>query len=154
MGSPEHAGLPNLRVVLSGAAPFDEEVAKATEARLGCRVIQGYGLSETSPVTHATRLKSDRIVVTGVGPPVPNTEARIVSIESGADCESRQHGAGELPKGFVVLKAALTSAAWRTFPQRVAPHKRLHSADFVQQIPRSPAGKILRRLLVPSGQSA
>jgi acyl-CoA synthetase (AMP-forming)/AMP-acid ligase II len=239
-GLPERPDLPNLRVVLSGAAPLDETVANAAAARLGCRVVQGYGLTETSPVTHATRLTSNRIVVAGVGPPVPNTEAKIVNIETGTDCEPRQHGeicvrgpqvmkgylnhpaataqtidadgwlhtgdigyadedgcffvvdrvkelikykghqvapaeleallvthpsiadaavigmrdelAGEVPKGFVVLSADATPAEILTYvSERVAPHKRLSSVDFVPQIPRSPAGKILRRLLAQPG---
>jgi len=62
--------------------------------------------------------------------------------------------AGEVPKAFVVLKAdqasRLTTAdslmAW--VAERVAPHKRVRLVEFVSQIPKSPSGKILRRLLV------
>ncbi len=43
-----------LRFLLSGAAPLTEHLAAAAAARLGCRVLQGYGLTETSPVTHAS----------------------------------------------------------------------------------------------------
>lgn len=109
-GLPERPELPNLRVVLSGAAPLDEAIAKAAAARLGCPVVQGYGLTETSPVTHATRLTSNRIVVAGVGPPVPNTDAKIVNVETGMECEPRQHG--EIcVRGPQVMKGYLNRAA-------------------------------------------
>ena len=62
--------------------------------------------------------------------------------------------AGEIPKAYVVLKpgdaAQATSAdaimAW--VAERVAPHKRIRQMEFVDQIPKSASGKILRRLLV------
>jgi len=62
--------------------------------------------------------------------------------------------AGEVPKAFVVLKpdsqSKSTTAemimAW--VAERVAPHKRIRQLEFIEQIPKSPSGKILRRLLV------
>ena len=62
--------------------------------------------------------------------------------------------AGEIPKAFVVLKAdgqskATTATALMAWvAERVAPHKRIRSLEFIEQIPKSPSGKILRRLLV------
>ncbi len=44
----------SLRSVLSGAAPLDGELAAACSQRLGCEVVQGYGMTEASPVTHMT----------------------------------------------------------------------------------------------------
>jgi acyl-CoA synthetase (AMP-forming)/AMP-acid ligase II len=84
--------LSSLHTLFSGAAPLGENVAMAASARLGCRVIQGYGLTETSPVTHATRAGSDRIRVAGIGPPLPNTEARIVDVAGGAELGPNQEG--------------------------------------------------------------
>ena len=68
--------------------------------------------------------------------------------------------AGEVPKAFVVLKpdtaSQATSAdaimAW--VAERVAPHKRIRLLEFVNQIPKSPSGKILRRLLVDGAGAA
>ena len=48
----EDYDLSSLAVVLSGAAPLDHELGDAVARRLGCRVVQGYGMSELSPVSH------------------------------------------------------------------------------------------------------
>ena len=45
--------LSSLEFMLSGAAPLSAELEVACGTRLGCRMQQGYGLTETSPVTHA-----------------------------------------------------------------------------------------------------
>jgi acyl-CoA synthetase (AMP-forming)/AMP-acid ligase II len=60
--------------------------------------------------------------------------------------------AGEVPKAFVVLKAQSTGDDMDQviidfIAARVAPYKRIRSVEFVEEIPKSPAGKILRRLL-------
>jgi len=60
--------------------------------------------------------------------------------------------AGEVPKAFVVLRAPATAEelmAW--VAERVASYKRVRQVVFTDSIPRSPAGKILRRLLVDHG---
>ena len=63
--------------------------------------------------------------------------------------------AGEVPKAFVVLKGEATPDELMAFvAQRVAPHKKIRRLEIVEQIPRSPAGKILRRLLVESERRA
>ena len=46
--------LSSLQLVNSGAAPLSAELAGAAAERIGCPVVQGYGMTETSPVTHAT----------------------------------------------------------------------------------------------------
>ena len=62
--------------------------------------------------------------------------------------------AGEVPKAFVVLKAdeasrATPAEAIMAFvAERVAPHKRVRHVEFIDQIPKSASGKILRRVLV------
>ena len=63
--------------------------------------------------------------------------------------------AGEIPKAFVVLKtgAAVDGDALMDFLRdKVAPYKRVRQVEVVDAIPRSPAGKILRRLLVHKNQ--
>ena len=57
--------------------------------------------------------------------------------------------AGEVPKAFIVLRGSATAdelAGW--LAERVAPYKRVRRIEFVDQIPKSASGKILRRHLV------
>ncbi|HEY8134365.1 MAG TPA: hypothetical protein VII12_20975, partial [Thermoanaerobaculia bacterium] len=62
--------------------------------------------------------------------------------------------AGQVPKAFVVLKAEATADQLMGFvAERVAPYKKLRRLEVTDQIPRSPSGKILRRLLVERGQA-
>jgi acyl-coenzyme A synthetase/AMP-(fatty) acid ligase len=56
--------------------------------------------------------------------------------------------AGEIPRAFVVLKAPATADELMAFvAQHVAPHKKVRRLEFIDAIPKSPSGKILRRLL-------
>ncbi len=77
--------LTSLRFVMSGAAPLGSELTEQVEARIDRPVIQGYGMTELSPVSHCSPL--DQIKHGTIGPPVASTEARIVDPDSGADCE-------------------------------------------------------------------
>jgi acyl-CoA synthetase (AMP-forming)/AMP-acid ligase II len=227
--------LSSLRLIACGAAPLDEDLARSAEERVGCPVRQGFGMTETGPVTHIT--PDDRIedVSPGaIGLLLPSTEARIVDPETGEDSEgdgelwvrgpqvmrgylgdpeatartitadgwlrtgdlARVDGAGEfrivdrlkelikykgyqvapaelegllvshpaiadaavvpvpdercgeLPKAFVRCRAEVDPdelMAW--VAERVAPYKRVRAVELVDEIPRSPSGKILRRLL-------
>lgn len=88
-----------VKVIFSGAAPLDASLAEAVAARLGCVVTQGYGMTETSPVTHATPVQLLEVDRAAVGPLLPNTEARVVDPDSGSDVEvpaQRQSAPGEL----------------------------------------------------------
>jgi acyl-CoA synthetase (AMP-forming)/AMP-acid ligase II len=56
--------------------------------------------------------------------------------------------AGEIPRAFVVLKGAATADELIAYvAERVAPYKRIRRVEFIDAIPKSPSGKILRRLL-------
>ena len=74
--------LRSIRICLSGSAPLPLEVAKTFEAETGGRVVEGYGLSETSPVTHANPIRGERRAGS-VGLPVPGTDQRVVDVETG-----------------------------------------------------------------------
>ncbi len=77
--------LSSLRVIKSGAAPLDAALQDACVARLGCGLVQGYGMTEASPVTHATSNRPGESRPGKIGPLVPNTECRIVDVTTGAD---------------------------------------------------------------------
>jgi acyl-CoA synthetase (AMP-forming)/AMP-acid ligase II len=63
--------------------------------------------------------------------------------------------AGQVPKAFVVLKGELTPADILEYvAARVAPYKKLRSVEVIDHIPKSPSGKILRRILVERERSA
>ena len=229
--------LSRVHTLFSGAAPLSEYVAAVASARLGCRVVQGYGLTETSPVTHATRMDDGTTKIGGIGPPVPNTEARVVDVATGAELEPGREGeicvrgpqvmkgylnrpdataamidadgwlhtgdigyadddgcffivdrlkelikykgmqiapaeleavllthplvadaavipianeeCGEVPKAFVVLRSDVAPEEIMGYvAARVAPYKKLRAVEVIEQIPKAPSGKILRRVLV------
>ena len=75
--------LSRMRTLFSGAAPLGEAVTRACAERLGCVVMQGYGLTETSPGTHVAPCDPDRIKAGAVGPPIPNTECKVLDLITG-----------------------------------------------------------------------
>jgi len=228
--------LSQLRQVFSGAAPLSAELALAAGTRLGCEVVQGYGMTEMSPVSHLT--PPGQFVPGSVGVLVPNSEMRVVDPATGLDRDPGEDGelwvrgpqvmkgylnnpsataltldedgwlhtgdivrvdakehvfvvdrlkelikykgfqvppaelealllthpaiadaavvgvpdaeAGEVPSAFVVLRpgASATSEEITQFvAERVAPFKRIRHLNFVDAIPKSASGKILRRML-------
>lgn len=74
-----------LRVVFSGAAPLDPELAEACARRLGCPVHQGYGMTEMSPVSHAVPFHEPDSPPGTIGKLAPNTQARVVDVATGGD---------------------------------------------------------------------
>jgi acyl-CoA synthetase (AMP-forming)/AMP-acid ligase II len=224
-----------LSVIFSGAAPLDAELADACAKRLGCDVKQGYGMTETSPVTHAMPDGVD-MPAGSVGVTLPNTECRLVSVDTGADTEQGEPGelwirgpqvmkgylnnadataatidsegwlhtgdvavvdaqdaffivdrvkelikykgyqvapaelealllghpkiadaavigvkdeeGGEIPKAFVVVAAGQEFSAEDVMSfvsEQVAPHKKVRAVEFIDEIPKSGSGKILRK---------
>ncbi len=228
--------LSKLGLIHCGAASLPQSVAEDCMKRLGCRIKYGYGLTEVSPLSHASvPLKRD--TPGSVGYCLPNTECKIVDPDTHTELLANEAGeiwirgpqvmrgylgnpqataemidedgwlrsgdvgyadeqgqlfvidrlkelikykgrqvapaeleaillthpavadagvipspdeeAGEVPKAFVVLKSAASAKEIMEFvAQQVAPHKRIRLMEFVKEIPKSPAGKILRRLLV------
>jgi acyl-CoA synthetase (AMP-forming)/AMP-acid ligase II len=229
--------LSKLKTIFCGAAPLDEHLTRTCMERLGCDVRQGYGMTETSPVTHSSPADPDQVKFGSVGVPAPNTECKIVDLESGEALGHNKEGevcvrgpqimmgylnrpeataatvdkegwlhtgdigyaddeghffivdrakelikykgfqvppaelealllthpqvadaavipcqddeAGEIPKAFVVLRGEATAAELIDFvATRVAPHKKIRLLEFIDKIPKSASGKILRRVLV------
>jgi len=79
----EDYDLSSVRQVFSGAAPLSAELAEEAGRRLGCEVVQGYGMTELSPVSHMTPAGGYK--PGSVGVTVPNTETRIVDPLTGED---------------------------------------------------------------------
>jgi acyl-CoA synthetase (AMP-forming)/AMP-acid ligase II len=239
--SVENFDLSSLRSIMSGAAPLDAELAGTCSKRLGCEVVQGYGMTEASPVTHMTPFDAP-LHPGSIGPLVPATEARIVDIVTGEDVAHGEAGellvrgpqvmkgylgneaatsativdgwlrtgdvatvdadgwfaivdrikelikvkgyqvapaeleavllthpdvvdagvigvfdeqAGEVPKGFVVCSGSVGPYELIEYvAARVAPHKRIRHLELIDAIPKSPSGKILRRVLVERERAA
>jgi acyl-CoA synthetase (AMP-forming)/AMP-acid ligase II len=84
--------LSSLRYIVSGAAPFDAALATAVADRLGCRVTQGYGMSEMSPVSHTIPVDRLDIPLNSVGLTIPNVECKLVDPETGAEIEQPEDG--------------------------------------------------------------
>jgi acyl-CoA synthetase (AMP-forming)/AMP-acid ligase II len=229
--------MPKLKTIFSGAAPLGEDLTRACMDRLGVVVRQGYGMTETSPVTHSSPAPPKELKFGSVGVPAPNTECKIIDLETGEALSPNERGevcvrgpqvmtgylnnpdataetidpegwlhtgdigyvdedghffivdrakelikykglqvapaeleavllthpsvadaavipypdeeAGEVPKAIVVLKHKTPpEAILEHVAQRVAPHKKIRHIEFVDKIPKSPSGKILRRVLV------
>ncbi|MGO9887689.1 MAG: 4-coumarate--CoA ligase family protein [Solirubrobacteraceae bacterium] len=233
----------SLEFMNSGAAPLSAELEVACGRRLGCRMQQGYGLTETSPTTHSVPDDLAGQMPGSVGPPVPNTECRIIDVATGEDAPDGESGelcirgpqvmkgylndpqatartidpdgwlhtgdvalienngslrivdrvkelikykgyqiapaeleavllthpaitdaaviplpddeAGEIPKAFVVTTASITPQEVARFvAERVAPYKKVRAVEIVQEIPKAPSGKILRRVLIDRDRAA
>ncbi len=230
--------LSSLQGIMSGAAPLGAELALSVEERLGCVVGQGYGLTETSPVTHtAPNQRRGQSPHDSIGPSLPNTEILIADTATGQPLGPGQRGevwirgpqvmagylgqpqataatidkdawlhtgdigyvdeggycrivdrvkelikykgyqvapaeleavlltnphikdaavvrspdaeAGEVPKAFIVSDGTLSADDVLDFvAERVSPHKKIRRVEFVDAIPKSPSGKILRRVLI------
>ena len=98
--------LSSLKQIFSGAAPLGAELAAEAGNRVGCEVVQGYGMTELSPVTHSTVEGQARLGTSGV--PVSNVESRIVDPETGEDLPAGERG--ELwVRGPMVMKGYLNN---------------------------------------------
>jgi acyl-CoA synthetase (AMP-forming)/AMP-acid ligase II len=235
--SVEKYDLSSLKMIFSGAAPLGAELSLECMKRINCGIRQGYGMTETSPVTHSSPADPYKMRHGSVGTPAPSTEAKLIDPATGAELDPNQEGevcvrgpqimkgylnnpeatartidadgwlhtgdigyadeeghfyivdrvkelikykgfqiapaeleaillthpavadaavipcrddeAGEVPKAFVVARSETSAKALMEFvATRVAPHKKIRAVEFVEQIPKSPAGKILRRVLV------
>jgi acyl-CoA synthetase (AMP-forming)/AMP-acid ligase II len=100
--------LSSLKSIFSGAAPLDASLERACAERLGCEVIQGWGLTETSPVVTTNYNTPQGPKPGSVGVPLPNTEMRVVDPATGADV-SRGETGELLVRGPQVMKGYLNA---------------------------------------------
>ncbi|MGZ5422459.1 MAG: 4-coumarate--CoA ligase family protein [Aeromicrobium sp.] len=93
--------LGSLNVVMSGAAPLDADLGQAVADRLGCRVVQGYGMSELSPVSHITPFDAGAhemnatAPLSSVGWTVSNAASKIINPETGDEIDFPTEGLSE-----------------------------------------------------------
>jgi acyl-CoA synthetase (AMP-forming)/AMP-acid ligase II len=100
--------LSNLELIMSGAAPLGSDLAGAASDRLGCLVMQGYGLTETSPVTHMIPDEPGKDRPGSIGFPISSTECKLVDPGSGE--EVGRNETGELwIRGPQVMKGYLNN---------------------------------------------
>lgn len=83
--------LSSINCCISGSAPLPVEIQEQFEKVTGGRLVEGYGLSEASPVTHSNFIW-DKRKTGSIGVPWPNTDAAIFSYESGGIAEPNELG--------------------------------------------------------------
>lgn len=81
-----------VHTVFSGAAPLDGETAEIAARRINARMMQGYGMSELSPVSHAMPYTRDDIPVSSVGTILPNIVCKLVDTETGEEITAIEDG--------------------------------------------------------------
>jgi long-chain acyl-CoA synthetase len=106
-------GLEHVRLFNSGGAPCPVDVIEEFERRIGRPLNEGYGLSETSPVTHSTPQLAVRKPGT-IGLPIPDTNMKIVDIETG----TRELALGEA--GEICVAGPQVMAGYWNKPQETA----------------------------------
>ncbi|GAB3803863.1 long-chain-fatty-acid--CoA ligase [Virgibacillus kimchii] len=99
----EKFDLSSIRACISGSAPLPIEVQQQFESMTGGKLVEGYGLTETSPVTHANFVWGGEKVNGSIGVPWPDTEAKIYNMEN--DEEAAVGEVGEIVvKGPQIMK--------------------------------------------------
>jgi acyl-CoA synthetase (AMP-forming)/AMP-acid ligase II len=84
--------LSSVKLVTSGAAPLDEGVQKLAAQRLGCLVVQGYGMTETSLASHVTPDVPEKVKPGSSGLLLPNMQCKIVDVATGEELGAGQSG--------------------------------------------------------------
>jgi long-chain acyl-CoA synthetase len=109
----EEFGVSSIRFCNSGGAAMPVEVMHQFEQRFGATVVEGYGLSEASPVTHCNPLKGLR-KPGSIGIAYPDTECKIVDLETGL----KELPAGE--QGELIIRGPQIMAGYWRMPEESA----------------------------------
>ncbi len=75
----------SVHTMFSGAAPLDGATGEAAATRLHARMLQGYGMTELSPVSHAMVANRTDVPVSSIGELLPNMQAKIVDVSTGQE---------------------------------------------------------------------
>lgn len=115
MGHPDFAktDFSSVKGCVSGAAPLAMETIKEWESKVGATIVEVYGLSETSPLSHANPWRG-KTKVGSVGVPVPDTDCKIVDIDTG----TREMGIGE--SGEILLAGPQVTKGYYKKPDETA----------------------------------
>ncbi|HLU20922.1 MAG TPA: AMP-binding protein, partial [Bacillaceae bacterium] len=84
--------LTSIESCISGSAPLPIEVQQKFEEVTGGKLVEGYGLTESSPVTHANFIYGKERVKGSIGVPWPDTDAKIISAETGEEAAPNEIG--------------------------------------------------------------
>ena len=106
--------LTSVRACLSAAAPLPIEVQEQFGKITGGRLVEGYGLTETSPLTHANPIYGER-KPGAIGVPVSDVEAKIIDLDTGADIALGSEASGEL-----VVRGPQVMAGYWNHPDETA----------------------------------
>ena len=108
-------------------------------------------LSTTAALPVARGDRPPTVLVHGAANSALALAGAVPAVLDAAVIPKRDYEAGEIPKGFVVLKEGQQADAdelMRFVAERVAPYKKLREIEFVASIPKTASGKILRRELI------
>ncbi|MBN2123946.1 MAG: AMP-binding protein [Deltaproteobacteria bacterium] len=136
----------SLMMAISGAGPLPLDVQNRFEELTGSIIIEGYGLSEATPVTHANPLDRNLRKVGTIGLPLPDTDMRIVDKETGSHVLSpmpfavgasgglspEQSAEADAYTGELIVKGPQVMKGYRNRPEETARTLRdgwLHTGD-------------------------
>ena len=144
--------LSSLKLVFSGAAPLDEALAARTMLVDGGWLRTGdFARRDEYGWLYIVDRAKELIKYKGLQVAPAELEAVLLSHPSIADAAVigvPDDEAGEVPKAFVVVKEDVTAEQIQEFvASQVAPYKKIRQIEFLDAIPKSPSGKILRRIL-------
>src|SRR5262249_47272450 len=118
--------LSSLKMVFSGAAPLGAELSRECMERVRCGIRQGYGMTETSPVTHSSPADPAKMKLGSVGTGAPNTECKLLDPATGAELGPNQ-------EGEVCVRGPQIMMGYLNNPEATAltidPDKWLHTGD-------------------------
>jgi long-chain acyl-CoA synthetase len=120
--------LSSIKVCISGAGPLHVEVQRQFEALTGGKLVEGYGLSEAAPVTHANPIHGKR-KPGSIGLPFPDTDVKVVDVETG----TRSLAIGEVGE-LIVQGPQVMQGYWKK-PEETAAVLRngwLHTGDMAK----------------------
>jgi len=96
--------LRSIKACISGSAPLPMEIQERFGQITGGRLVEGFGMTEASPVTHCNPVYGERRAGS-IGVPLPNTDAKLVDLETGEDLPLGSERPGELyVRGPQVMK--------------------------------------------------